>query len=56
MPWRDLSERLGNCNSISKRFCRLKVSGVFERAFNVLSHVFKFEYVFVGSMIVEAHQ
>ena len=55
-PWRDLPERFGNWNSVSRRFRRWALSGVFERAFNALSEEFDLEWVFVDGTVVQAHR
>ena len=54
--WRDLPERCGNWNSMSSRFGRLTLSGVFERVFNALSEGSDHGHVFVDRTIVQAHQ
>ena len=54
--WRDLPERFGNWNSMSSRFGRLTLSGVFERVFNTLSEESHHGHVFFNGTIVQAHQ
>jgi len=55
-PWRDLPERFGNWNSVSRRFRRWVLSGVPERIFNALSEGFDLERVFVDGTVVQAHR
>ena len=55
-PWRDLPERLGNWNSVARRFRRWADKGVFERIFQSLSGEPDFEYAIVDGTIVRVHQ
>jgi len=55
-PWRDIPERFGNWNSVSRRFRRWVISGVLKRIFNALSEGFDLEWVFVDGTIVQAHR
>jgi putative transposase len=56
-PWRDLSERYGNWNSIYQRFNRWAKAGVWQRIFQelVLDEV-DVECLMIDSTIVRAHQ
>ncbi len=51
-PWRDLPERFGKWNSVSRRFRRWTLSGVFK----ALSDGSGLEHVFVDGTVVQAHQ
>jgi len=55
-PWRDIPERFGNWNSVSRRFRRWVISGVFKRIFNALPEGSGLEWVFVDGTIVQAHR
>ncbi len=55
-PWRDLPERFGKWNSVSRRFRRWTLSGVFRRVFRALSDGSGLEHVFVDGTVVQAHQ
>ncbi len=55
-PWRDLPERFGNWNSVSRRFRRWALSGVFERVSDALSEDFDLEWVSVDGTVVQAHR
>jgi len=52
-PWRDIPERSGRHNSVSRRFRRWVLSGVFERVFNTLSDEFDPECVSVDGTVVQ---
>jgi len=55
-PWRDLPERSGNWNSVSRRFRRWVLSGVPERIFNASSEGSDLERVSVDGTVVQAHR
>ncbi len=56
-PWRDLPKRFGKWGSVSRRFRRWVLSGVFERVSAALSEEdFDLEWVFVDGTVVQAHQ
>jgi transposase len=55
-PWRDLPEVFGDWNSVFQRFSRWSIKGVWWRIFEAKSDDPDFEYLFVDSTIVRAHQ
>ncbi len=55
-PWRDLSARFGNWNSVFRRFRRWTAKGVFESLFKHLSDDPDFEYAIVDGTVVRVHQ
>lgn len=55
-PWRDLPERFGNWNSNYVRFNRWSKGGIWQRIFETLADEPDFEYAFIDSTIVRAHQ
>ena len=55
-PWRDLPRSFGRWNSNYKRFARWCEKGVWERIFEELSKHGDFEFVFIDSTVVRAHQ
>ncbi len=55
-PWRDLPERFGKWNSVSRRFRRRALSGVSGRVSDTLSDGFDLEHMFVDGTVVQAHR
>lgn len=53
-PWRDLPERLGNWNSVWKRFDRWAAKGVWTRVFAALQDE-DLEWLVLDSTVVRAH-
>jgi transposase len=53
--WRDLPERLGNWNSVWRRFDRWAEKGVWRRVFDALQDP-DLEWVILNSTVVRAHQ
>jgi len=54
-PWADLPERFGKFNSVGRRFRRLALKGVWERAFLALQAP-DLDWVMLDSTVVRAHQ
>jgi transposase len=54
-PWRDLSERFGEWNSIYQRFNRWSKSGVWERVFQALKSP-DLKALLLDSTTIRAHQ
>lgn len=54
--WRELPEVFGNWNSVFTRYNRWAKGGVWEQVFLALSGDPDFEYVFMDSTVVRAHQ
>ncbi len=55
-PWRDLPERFGKWNSVSRRFRRWTLSGVSGRVFRALPDGSGLEHVSVDGTAVQAHR
>ena len=55
-PWRDLPEVFGEWNSVFRRFSRWSQKGVWSGIFKALSDDPEFEYLFIDSTIIRAHQ
>ena len=55
-PWRDLPERFGKWNSVSRRFRRRALSGVSGRVSDVLSDGSGLEHVSVDGTVVQTHR
>ncbi len=55
-PWRDLPERFGKWNSVSRRFRRRVEGGVSGRVFQRMSGKFNFGYVRVDGTVMRAHR
>lgn len=53
-PWRDLPERLGNWNSVWRRFDRWARKGIWERVFQALQDP-DLEWLILDSTIIRAH-
>lgn len=56
IPWRDLLERFGDFRVIHLRHSRWSKTGVWQRAFELLSQDADNEYAMIDSTIVRAHQ
>jgi len=54
-PWRDLPERLGNWNSVWRRFDRWARKGAWERVFRELQDP-DLEWLLLDSTVIRAHQ
>ncbi len=54
-PWRDLPERLGDWNSVWRRFDRWARKGVWQRVFAALQDT-DLEWLILDSTVVRAHQ
>ena len=54
-PWRDLPERLGNWNSVWRRFDRWSAKGVWLRIFEELKDP-DLEWLILDSTVIRAHQ
>ena len=54
-PWRDLPERLGNWNSVWRRFDRWAQKGVWRRVFEALPDP-DWEWLILDSTVIRAHQ
>jgi transposase len=55
-PWRDLSEELGDWNTVFKRFDYWSRRGVFERIFDAVSDDPDMEYAMIDATIVPVHR
>lgn len=55
-PWRDLPGEFGNWNSNFVRFNRWSKAGVWQWVFETLAQDPDFEYAFLDSTVVRAHQ
>lgn len=55
-PWCDLPKQFGHWNTVYKRFNAWSMSGKWLRIFMVLSQVPNFEWIFIDSSYVKAHQ
>jgi transposase len=53
-PWRDLPERLGNWNSVWRRFDRWASKGVWQRLFEALQDP-DLEWLILDSTVIRAH-
>jgi transposase len=56
IPWRDVSERFGDGNNITRRHKRWSDRGVWQRVFEHLAKDADNEYAMIDSTIVRAHQ
>ena len=55
IPWRDLSERLGDIRVVNTRFSRWAKRGVWRKLFNRLAQDADNDYATIDSTIVRAH-
>jgi transposase len=55
-PWRDLPERLGNWNSVFRRFSRWSANGVWQKVLEALGGDEDLKELLLDSTIVRAHQ
>ncbi len=55
-PWRDLPERFGKWNGVSRRFRRWTLSGDSGRVSDVLSDGSGLDHVFIDGAVVQAHR
>ncbi len=55
-PWRDLPEEFGPWNSVYTRFSRWCKAGVWREVLTVLQKQVDWEWIFLDSTIVRAHQ
>ena len=55
-PWRDLPPGFGEWNSVSRRFRRWALKGVFKRIFEAVANDPDFEYIMIDGTIISVHQ
>lgn len=55
IPWRDLPESMGNCNSVFQRYNRWSRKGIWQRIFEHLQDP-DTEWLFLDSSVIRAHQ